>query len=143
MATCHRWGLASCTTWRSKGAVITRVDATWAMLELFRKSGPRGNATTNMRMEMTAAPRGLRALGRKAWEDIVVVSDTRLVMQGVSEWGSVGRLMTGASLVVRRSRTVTYGKKLIATAEGGNIARQRAGGHKGKPLKEEVDRLAY
>jgi ribonuclease HI len=62
----------------------------WAAILVHPRSGKRREisgahpATTNNRMELTAVIEGLRSIRRPA--DVEVVSDSRYVVQGMTEW---------------------------------------------------------
>ncbi|MCG7520504.1 ribonuclease HI [Ruegeria sp. Ofav3-42] len=98
--------------------------------------------TTNNRMEMTAAIKGIRQIRRDEKAQITVYSDSRLLIQGmtkwVPKWQTNGWRNAGGKPVENRD---LWGE-LLAASDGLNVQWEWVRGHAGDPRNEEVDGLA-
>lgn len=97
--------------------------------------------TTNNRMELMAAIKGLQALKKPC--DIVLITDSRYVQQGINEWvnGWIARGWKTASN--QPVKNVELWKLLVAERDRHlSIDWQWVKGHAGHPENERADELA-
>jgi len=96
--------------------------------------------TTNNRMELTAAIRGLQALIEPC--SVTLYSDSKYVLDGITKWvaGWQRRGWTNASKEPVRNADLWH--ELIEVAGRHEITWQWVRGHSGHPENERVDRLA-
>jgi ribonuclease HI len=96
--------------------------------------------TTNNRMELTAAIRGLEILKRPC--KVTITTDSTYVMKGITEWlpGWIrkGWKTAGNSPV----KNVDLWQALIAAQSSHDVEWQWVKGHNGHPGNERADRLA-
>jgi ribonuclease HI len=96
--------------------------------------------TTNNRMEMMAAIRGLRALTRPC--HVVLSTDSRYVMDGLTKW-LPGWLRNGWRTAARQPvKNADLWQELVAAAAPHTIRWVWVKGHAGHPENERADRLA-
>jgi ribonuclease HI len=96
--------------------------------------------TTNNRMEMTAAIRGLRALKRPC--RVVLSTDSRYVMDGLTKW-LPGWLRNGWRTAARQPvKNADLWQELVAAAAPHQIRWEWVKGHAGHPENERADKLA-
>ncbi len=81
--------------------------------------------TTNNRMELMGAIRGLEELKRPC--DVLLVTDSQYVMKGINEWMANWKSAAGKPLRKNRSRTLTYGRcstsrSTVTTSPGNGCA---------------------
>jgi ribonuclease HI len=96
--------------------------------------------TTNNRMELTAAIRGLAALKRPC--RVKLSTDSRYVMDGLTKWLK-GWQRNGWRTAARQPvKNADLWQELIAAAEPHRIAWEWVKGHAGHPENERADRLA-
>ncbi len=96
--------------------------------------------TTNNRMELTAAIRGLEALKRPC--RVTLMTDSRYVMDGLTKW-LPGWLRNGWRTSSREPvKNADLWQELIAAAKPHRIDWQWVKGHAGHPENERADRLA-
>ncbi|WP_077928617.1 ribonuclease HI [Wohlfahrtiimonas populi] len=97
--------------------------------------------TTNNRMELMGAIKGLQALKKPC--DIVLITDSRYVQQGINEWvnGWIARGWKTASN--QPVKNVELWKMLVAERDRHtSIDWQWVKGHAGHPENERADELA-
>ncbi|MEP6784272.1 MAG: ribonuclease HI [Sphingomonadales bacterium] len=96
--------------------------------------------TTNNRMEMTAAIRGLQALKRPA--KVTLSTDSRYVMDGLTKW-IAGWQRNGWKTADRKPvKNADLWQELLAAAKPHRIKWVWVKGHAGHPDNERADRLA-
>jgi ribonuclease HI len=96
--------------------------------------------TTNNRMELTAAIRGLEALKRPC--RVVLSTDSRYVMDGLTKW-LPGWLRNGWRTAARQPvKNADLWQELVAAAAPHNIRWEWVKGHAGHPENERADKLA-
>jgi ribonuclease HI len=120
----------------------------WAALLVVMADGKRaekmvtGGArdTTNNRMELTAAMRGLQALKREC--KALVVTDSTYVIKGMQEWrhGWVKRGWKNSQNKPVENRDLW--EELISAADKHSVSWQWVKGHAGHPENERVDAAA-
>jgi ribonuclease HI len=99
-------------------------------------------ATTNNRMEMTAAIKALGSLGPDETAPIIIRTDSQILVRGMTEWlpGWIARgWRKGDGKPVMNSDLYA---EIIRLSEGRNITWQWVRGHAGEPMNEEVDAMA-
>jgi ribonuclease HI len=102
-------------------------------------SGGEAN-TTNNRMEMTAAIRGLEALKRPC--QITLMTDSRYVMDGLTKW-LPGWLRNGWRTASRAPvKNADLWQELLAASKPHRIKWEWVKGHAGHPENERADKLA-
>lgn len=97
--------------------------------------------TTNNRMELMGAIKGLQALKKPC--DVVLITDSRYVQQGINEWvnGWIARGWKTASN--QPVKNVELWKMLVAERDRhASIDWQWVKGHAGHPENERADELA-
>ncbi|WP_294608275.1 ribonuclease HI [uncultured Roseovarius sp.] len=100
-------------------------------------------ATTNNRMEMTAALRGLGKIKRNEQAQITVYSDSQLLIGGMTEWlpnwqRNAWRKSSGKPVENR-----DLWEALVAVCEGLDVKWTWVRGHNGDARNEEVDAIAF
>lgn len=96
--------------------------------------------TTNNRMEMTAAIRGLEALKKPC--RVVLSTDSRYVMDGLTKW-LAGWQRNGWKTASRQPvKNADLWQELIAAAAPHRIQWEWVKGHAGHPENERADKLA-
>ena len=96
--------------------------------------------TTNNRMELTAAIRGLEALKRPC--QIVLSTDSRYVMDGLTKW-LAGWQRNGWRTAARQPvKNCDLWQELVAAAAPHRIRWEWVKGHAGHPENERADKLA-
>jgi ribonuclease HI len=97
-------------------------------------------ATTNNRMELTAAATALEALNRPC--RVVLHTDSEYVKNGVTRWheGWVRRNWRNAS--GDPVANMALWQRLLEAAKGHRIEWRWVRGHSGDPMNDRVDRLA-
>ncbi|MCG2633441.1 MAG: ribonuclease HI [Gammaproteobacteria bacterium] len=96
--------------------------------------------TTNNRMEMTAVIKGLEALTRSC--TVVVTTDSRYVMQGVTEWMPKWKLNGWRTAGRKAVKNVDLWRQLDQTLSHHQVSWEWVKGHAGHPFNERADRLA-
>jgi ribonuclease HI len=97
-------------------------------------------ATTNNRMELTAAIRALEALKRPC--HVVLTTDSRYVMDGLTKWIH-GWKRNGWKTADRKPvKNADLWQELVKAAERHRVDWQWVKGHDGHPDNEHADRLA-
>jgi ribonuclease HI len=96
--------------------------------------------TTNNRMELTAAIKGLEALKRPC--RVVLSTDSRYVMDGLTKW-LPGWLRNGWKTAARQPvKNADLWQELVAAAAPHRIRWEWVKGHAGHPENERADKLA-
>ncbi|MET0220947.1 MAG: ribonuclease HI [Tardiphaga sp.] len=96
--------------------------------------------TTNNRMEMTAAIRGLEALKRPC--RVVLSTDSRYVMDGLTKWLAGWQRNGWRTASKQPVKNADLWQELIAAAAPHRIRWEWVKGHAGHPENERADRLA-
>ena len=96
--------------------------------------------TTNNRMELTAAIKGLEALKRPC--QVVLSTDSRYVMDGLTKW-LAGWQRNGWRTAARQPvKNCDLWQELVAAAAPHRIRWEWVKGHAGHPENERADKLA-
>ena len=96
--------------------------------------------TTNNRMELTAAIKGLEALKRPC--AVILSTDSRYVMDGLTKW-ITGWQRNGWKTAARQPvKNADLWQELLAAAKRHRIEWRWVKGHAGHPQNERADRLA-
>jgi ribonuclease HI len=96
--------------------------------------------TTNNRMELTAAIKGLQALKRPC--RVVLSTDSRYVMDGLTKW-LPGWLRNGWKTAAKQPvKNADLWQELVAAAAPHQIRWEWVKGHAGHPENERADKLA-
>lgn len=96
--------------------------------------------TTNNRMELTAAIKGLEALKRPC--RVVLSTDSRYVMDGLTKW-LPGWLRNGWRTAAKQPvKNADLWQQLVAAAAPHQIRWEWVKGHAGHPENERADKLA-
>jgi ribonuclease HI len=96
--------------------------------------------TTNNRMELMAAIRGLEALTRPC--AVTLSTDSRYVMDGLTKW-IIGWQRNGWKTAARQPvKNADLWQELLAAAKPHKITWEWVKGHAGHPENERADRLA-
>ena len=96
--------------------------------------------TTNNRMELTAAIRGLEALKRPC--SIVLTTDSKYVRQGITEWLPRWKRRNWRTAGGQAVKNVDLWKELESASSGHDIEWRWVKGHSGHPENELADELA-
>jgi ribonuclease HI len=96
--------------------------------------------TTNNRMELTAAIRGLEALKRRS--RIVLITDSQYVRNGVVEWMASWKQRGWRTAAKRPVKNQDLWRRLDELAARHEVRWHWVKGHAGHPGNEEADRLA-
>ena len=96
--------------------------------------------TTNNRMELTAAIRGLEALKRPC--DVSLATDSRYVMDGLTKWIHGWRRNGWKTADRKPVKNDDLWQELLEAVKPHRIAWQWVKGHAGHPDNERADRLA-
>jgi len=96
--------------------------------------------TTNNRMELTAAIKGLEALKRPC--HVILSTDSRYVMDGLTKW-LAGWQRNGWKTAARQPvKNADLWQELVAAAAPHRIRWEWVKGHAGHPENERADKLA-
>ena len=96
--------------------------------------------TTNNRMELTAAIRGLEALKRPC--DVSLATDSRYVMDGLTKWIHGWRRNGWKTAAKQPVKNADMWQALVEAIARHRIAWEWVKGHAGHPDNEHADRLA-
>ena len=96
--------------------------------------------STNNRMELTAAIRGLAALS-SPWE-IELYTDSKYVLQGITEWMPDWKKRNWKTAAKKPVKNVDLWKQLDTEASRHKIDWYWVKGHNGDPGNEKADELA-
>jgi ribonuclease HI len=94
--------------------------------------------TTNNRMELTAAIKGLEALTRSC--SVQLHSDSQYLVRGMTEW--LPNWQRNGRWQRHQIKNRDLWQQLLDAAEGHDIEWIWVRGHAGNPMNERVDRLA-
>lgn len=97
-------------------------------------------ATTNNRMELTAAIEALNALRRAC--EVVLYTDSRYVMQGMTEWLPRWQRKGWRTASGKAVENRDLWERLVAAAAPHRIRWEWVRGHAGVPGNERADELA-
>lgn len=97
-------------------------------------------ATTNNRMEMTGAIRGLNALIEPC--DVVLHTDSRYVIDGITKWVHGWKKKGWINASKQPVRNSDLWHDLIEAAQPHNVEWVWVKGHDGHPENERADKLA-
>jgi len=98
------------------------------------------NPTTNNRMELTAAIRGLEALKRPC--RVTLSTDSRYVMDGLTKWIHGWQKNGWRTADKKPVKNAELWQALLAAAKPHRIEWKWVKGHAGHPDNERVDKLA-
>ena len=96
--------------------------------------------TTNNRMELTAAIKGLEALKRPC--KVVLSTDSRYVMDGLTKWIAGWQRNGWRTAAKQPVKNADLWQELIAAAAPHRIRWEWVKGHAGHPENERADKLA-
>ena len=96
--------------------------------------------TTNNRMELTAAIKGLEALKRPC--RVVLSTDSRYVMDGLTKWLAGWQRNGWKTAAKQPVKNADLWQELVAAAAPHRIRWEWVKGHAGHPENERADRLA-
>jgi len=96
--------------------------------------------TTNNRMELTAAIKGLEALKRPC--QIILSTDSRYVMDGLTKWLAGWQRNGWRTAAKQPVKNADLWRELIAAAAPHRIRWEWVKGHAGHPENERADKLA-
>jgi len=96
--------------------------------------------TTNNRMELTAAIRGLAALKRPC--RVVLSTDSRYVMDGLTKWLAGWQRNGWKTAAKQPVKNADLWQELVAAAAPHRIRWEWVKGHAGHPENERADKLA-
>ncbi len=96
--------------------------------------------TTNNRMELTAAIRGLQAL--KGNCKVVLYTDSKYVCQGITEWIANWKLRGWKTAAKKSVKNIDLWRDLDAVVASFEIEWRWVKGHSGDPGNERADELA-
>jgi ribonuclease HI len=97
-------------------------------------------ATTNNRMELTAAATALEALKRPC--EVVLHTDSEYVKNGVTRWHQGWVRRNWRNSAGDPVANMDLWQRLLAAAKGHRVEWRWVRGHSGDPMNERVDRLA-
>ena len=97
-------------------------------------------ATTNNRMEMLAAIKGLNALTESC--EVTLYTDSRYVIDGITKWVHGWRRNGWVNASKKPVRNAELWHDLVEAAQRHDVTWQWVKGHNGHPENERVDRLA-
>lgn len=121
-------------------AVLRRIDGAGRVVKRLEISGA-DPATTNNRMELTAAIRGLQTLKRSVLP-VVVVSDSGYVRGGITEWLPKWKANGWRTSARKPVLNAELWRELEEIAGTQRIDWRWTRGHAGDPMNEKVDGLA-
>jgi len=96
--------------------------------------------TTNNRMELTAAIKGLEALKRPC--KVVLSTDSRYVMDGLTKWIAGWQRNGWRTAAKQPVKNADLWQELLAAAAPHRIRWEWVKGHAGHPENERADKLA-
>jgi ribonuclease HI len=96
--------------------------------------------TTNNRMEMTAALKGLEALKRPA--DVTIVTDSKYLLEGMTKWIHGWKRNGWRNAAKHPVKNADLWQALDAAVRAHSIDWQWVRGHSGHPMNERADALA-
>lgn len=96
--------------------------------------------TTNNRMELTAAIRGLAELKRSC--DVRLVTDSQYVMQGIQDWMPNWKKRGWKTAAKQPVKNADLWQQLDEQVNRHNVTWQWVRGHNGHPENERADKLA-
>ena len=96
--------------------------------------------TTNNRMELMAAIRGLETLTKPC--QVVLTTDSRYVMDGITSWMANWKKRGWKTASKQPVKNVDLWQRLDAAAQPHTIDWQWVKGHRGHPENERADALA-
>lgn len=97
-------------------------------------------ATTNNRMELTAAIEGLKALSRRC--DVIITTDSEYVRKGITEWLAKWKVNGWKTAGKKAVKNADLWKKLDDLAQKHEIEWRWVKGHSGHRENEIADQLA-
>jgi ribonuclease HI len=96
--------------------------------------------TTNNRMEMTAALKGLEALKRPS--EVTIVTDSRYLMDGITQWIHGWKRNGWRNSAKHPVKNADLWQALDAATTPHRIRWEWVKGHSGHPMNERADALA-
>lgn len=124
------------------GIVILRKDASGQTVKTRELSGY-DLATTNIRMEMTAACVALESLGRVTAEPITLFCDANLIPNGMNEWLAKWKANGWRKGKGKPVENRELWERLERATEGRIVTWAWVRGHNGTEHNERADKLAY
>lgn len=106
----------------------------------FRENSGGEPATTNNRMELTAAIRGLQALTRPS--RVELWSDSEYVLNGLREWLAAWKARGWKTAAKKPVKNVDLWQELDTLVQGHQVTFHWVRGHDGHPENERCDELA-
>jgi ribonuclease HI len=97
-------------------------------------------ATTNNRMELTAAIEALRFLKRRC--EVNLYTDSQYLRRGIAEWLAVWRIQGWRRADGRPIENLDLWQELLPQTERHRVEWHWVKGHRGQPLNERADHLA-
>jgi ribonuclease HI len=130
--------------WTDGGCKPNPGPGGWAAVLVFRGkeralSGAEA-ATTNNRMELTAAASALEALTRPC--EVVLHTDSEYVRNGVTRWSTGWVRKNWRTASGDPVANMDLWKRLLAAAKQHNVEWLWVRGHSGNPMNDRVDMLA-
>lgn len=122
-------------------ATVHRFQGDTEVKKLHLTGGERD--TTNIRMEMQAAIAALKVLRPDEIAPILICSDCKLIVDGMTEW--LPKWMANGWRKPDRKpvRNRDLWEMLVKLTEGRNVTWRWVKGHAGDPFNEEVDVIAW
>ncbi|MCK4586778.1 MAG: ribonuclease HI [Gammaproteobacteria bacterium] len=96
--------------------------------------------TTNNRMELMAAIRGMEALTKPC--SVVLTTDSQYVMKGITEWMENWKRRGWKTAAKKPVKNVDLWQRLSSALEKHEVEWQWVRGHTGHPENERADELA-
>ena len=96
--------------------------------------------TTNNRMELTAAIRGLEALNRRS--EVLLTTDSRYVMDGITQWMSNWKRNNWRTAAKKPVKNADLWQRLDTAVQEHNVEWRWVKGHSGHAMNELADSLA-
>ena len=96
--------------------------------------------TTNNRMELMGAIRGLEELKRPC--DVLLVTDSQYVMKGINEWMVNWKKRGWKTAAKEPVKNLDLWQRLLAAAKPHQVEWKWVRGHAGDPMNERADQLA-
>lgn len=123
-------------------AVLRRYDEEGNEIKTRHITGG-AEATTNIRMEMTVAIKGLRQIRSNETARITIFADCQTLIKGMNEWLPRWQAKSWRNATGKEVANKDLWLELISVSKGLEIRWEWVRGHNGDPHNEEADRLAY
>jgi ribonuclease HI len=130
--------------WTDGGCKPNPGPGGWAAVlrfrDVVREVSGREGATTNNRMELTAAAAGLEALRRPC--RVVVHTDSQYVRDGVTRWHTGWVRRNWRTATGEPVKNTDLWRRLLDAAARHQVEWRWVRGHAGDPMNERADKLA-